>query len=435
MLPVLALLAVAGSSSTTGLSGGGPDEGQLTFLGSSLWTKAHDVEVRDGRAYCAFLDGLQILDLSDPKKPQALSSLHLGGGFAVSLAGNLALVAAADKGLAVIDVSDPKAPVLKSLLDTPGQARDVAVDGSVALVADGTGGVLAVDIARPAAPKLLGAWDSPGEATGLALKGKIPLRRRRQRRPRDRRRLGAGQAQARRGPRHGRHGRGGRTGGGLCLYRRRSRRPQGRGRVRPGRAEAGRLPGRVGLRPERLGEREAAWRRQPLRRRLPGPGHHEPGRSSRPLDQQVHHVQRGLAGRPRRRRRRRYRLLFRDLLRGRRRRGQTQGHVPLPRARAPIVAVCGRDRHAYAVGELSGVMAVDVGDPARPALVGGTSIFRGVQGIAASGNFVYVTDRWSIKAFDVTDPAKPEDGEGPDLHGRHPQDPGRPGQRRVSHGR
>ena len=79
-------------------------------------------------------------------------------------------------------------------------------------------------------------------------------------------------------------------------------------------------------------------------------------------------------------------------------------------APSTIVAVCGRDRHAYAVGELSGVMAVDVGDPARPALVGGTSIFRGVQGIAASGNFVYVTDRWSIKAFDVTDPAKPRTG-------------------------
>ena len=83
------------------------------------------------------------------------------------------------------------------------------------------------------------------------------------------------------------------------------------------------------------------------------------------------------------------------------------GQFPTP---SSIVAVCGRDRYAFAVGELSGVLAVDAADPARPILVGGTNIFRGVQNIAANGSFVYVTDRWSIRVFDVTDPAKPKPG-------------------------
>ncbi|MBP1661456.1 MAG: hypothetical protein H6P95_2648, partial [Candidatus Aminicenantes bacterium] len=83
------------------------------------------------------------------------------------------------------------------------------------------------------------------------------------------------------------------------------------------------------------------------------------------------------------------------------------GYVPAP---STIVAVCGRDRHAFAVGELSGVLAVDAADPARPALVGATGIFRGVQNIAVNGNTVYVTDRWSIRVYDVTDPAKPKAG-------------------------
>ncbi|MBP1661457.1 MAG: repeat-containing protein [Candidatus Aminicenantes bacterium] len=155
----------------SGGPGGRPGDGGLVFLGSSLWTKAHDVEVRGGLAYCAFLDGLQILDLSDPRDPEALSTLHLGGGFAVALAGDIALVAAADKGLALIDVRDPKAPVLKSMLDTPGEAREVEVKGPTAFVADGAGGLLAVDIADPAAPKIAGSWDSPGEATGLMIRG------------------------------------------------------------------------------------------------------------------------------------------------------------------------------------------------------------------------------------------------------------------------
>src|SRR5512147_927590 len=121
ILPVVMALSIAA------LAAGVPEQGRLAFLGSSLWTKAHDVEVRGDRAYCAFLDGLMILDLSNPRDPETLSQLHIGGGYALALAGDLALVAAADKGLAVVDVSDAKAPVLKSLLDTPGEARDIAV--------------------------------------------------------------------------------------------------------------------------------------------------------------------------------------------------------------------------------------------------------------------------------------------------------------------
>ena len=83
------------------LACGGRGGGELTYLGSSLWTKAHDVEIRGDRAYCGFLDGFAILDLSDPRDPATLSQIHLGGGFAVALAGNLALVAAADKGFAL----------------------------------------------------------------------------------------------------------------------------------------------------------------------------------------------------------------------------------------------------------------------------------------------------------------------------------------------
>jgi hypothetical protein len=83
------------------------------------------------------------------------------------------------------------------------------------------------------------------------------------------------------------------------------------------------------------------------------------------------------------------------------------GFFPTP---STVVGVCGRDRYAFAVGELSGVLVVDIADPARPALVGATSIFRGVQSIAVNGDFVYVTDRWSIRVYDVTEPAKPKPG-------------------------
>jgi hypothetical protein len=75
-----------------------------------------------------------------------------------------------------------------------------------------------------------------------------------------------------------------------------------------------------------------------------------------------------------------------------------------------IVAVCGRDRWAYGVGELSGLLAVDTADPARPLNTGRTNIFRGVQNMTAAENTVHVTDRWSVKSFDISDPARPREG-------------------------
>jgi hypothetical protein len=73
-----------------------------------------------------------------------------------------------------------------------------------------------------------------------------------------------------------------------------------------------------------------------------------------------------------------------------------------------IVATAVEDRYAYAVGELSGVQVVDLSDAARADSVGMSSIFRGVQGLAVSGRYAYVTDRWSVKIFDVSDAAKPK---------------------------
>ncbi|MCX6573392.1 MAG: hypothetical protein NTX99_05315, partial [Candidatus Aminicenantes bacterium] len=405
----LAFFSVAGLSSPAGSSGAAPDDGRLTFLGSSLWTKAHDVEVRGPLAYCAFLDGLRILDLADPKNPKTLSDLHLGGGFAVALAGNYALVAAADKGLAMIDVTDPKAPVLRSLLDTPGQARDVAVDGSVALVADGTGGLLAVDIAKPAAPRIVGAWDSPGEATGLALKGKTAF-------------LADGSAglqvvdltvPAKLKPVGALDTDG--TAEGVALAGSFAYIADGSGGIKV--VDVG-SPAAPKLAASLVASGYA--RSVSVGGTLLGVGSLYDGGYqifdiSTPAAPALLSTNKYTM----------YNEAWRVVLIG------GTGIVidyfsglffvdfsdpakPKVTARlaAPssVIAVCGRDRFAYAIGELSGVMVVDAADPARPALVGGTSTFRGVQGITASGNYVYVTDRWSIKVFDVADPAKPRAG-------------------------
>ncbi|MGD0781460.1 MAG: hypothetical protein ABSA30_01230, partial [Candidatus Aminicenantales bacterium] len=165
--------ALAAMGMLFGAPAAAPEGTGLTVAGSTLWTKAHDIKIRGTLAYCAFMNGLRILDITDVQKPALLSQLFLGGGFAVDVTDHLAFVAAAGKGLAVIDVSDPKVPVLRCLWNTPGEARDVVVRGSTAFVADGSAGLLAVDVRDPASPRLAGSWDSPGEASGLVLRGTL----------------------------------------------------------------------------------------------------------------------------------------------------------------------------------------------------------------------------------------------------------------------
>ena len=392
-----------------GLAGGAPEGGELAFLGSSLWTKAHDIEIRGGLAYCAFLDGFQILDVSNPGDPETLSALHLGGGYAVSLAGDIALVAAADKGLAVIDVSDPKAPVLKSLLDTPGEARDVTVNGSVVLVADGPGGLLAVDISNPAAPKIVGSWDSPGEATGLFLRGQTVF-------------LADGSAglqivdvaaPARLSPAGAVDTDG--TAESVALSGNTAYIADGSGGIKVMDITSTAAP--------RLAASLVASgyaRSVAVSGKLLGVGSlYDGGYQLFDISQPRSPVlvstnkytmynegwrivlseSRGVvvdyfSG-----------LFFLDFADPKK--PAAAGFFPTP---STVVGVCGRDRYAFAVGELSGVLVVDVVDPARPVLVGATNIFRGVQNIAVNGNFVYVTDRWSIRVFDVADPAKPKAG-------------------------
>ncbi len=385
----------------------GSDGKTLTVAGSTLWTKAHDIEIRGTLAYCAFQNGLRILDITDAQIPALLSQVYLGGGFAVDVKDQLAFVAAADKGLAVIDVSNPKAPVLKSILDTPGEARDVVVNGPYAYVADGPAGLLVVDIRNPAAPKVAGSWDSPGESLGLMLRGTTVF-------------LADGSA-------------------GLQIVNvGNPDRPSLLGTLdTDGTAEGVALSGNYayiadgagGIKVMDVGATSAP--KQTAALSASGYAHsvsadgkllcvgslYDGGYQildiSNPAFPAVLSTNKYTM----------YNESWRVVLRG------TLGCIvdyfsgiffmdfsdpakPVPAGSfftpSSIVAVGAQGHWAYAVGELSGLQVVDVADPARPLPVGATSIFRGVQNLTVDGRFAYVTDRWSLITFDVSDPAKPK---------------------------
>ncbi len=85
----------------------------VEYVGSTLWTGVIDVEVVGNYAYCAFVNGLVILDISDPAAPVFVSQYFLQGyGKAIDVSGSYAYVADASFGLQIVNISNPSSPTL-----------------------------------------------------------------------------------------------------------------------------------------------------------------------------------------------------------------------------------------------------------------------------------------------------------------------------------
>jgi hypothetical protein len=134
---------------------------------------AYDVKVVDGIAYVADGEsGLQIIDISDPKKPNIIGTSDTpGDAMAVAVSGDKAFVVDYDKGLQIIDISDPKNPKIIGYVYMPGVADGVAVSGNRAFVAAGNSGLQIIDISDPKNPKIIGYVDTLDYANRVTISG------------------------------------------------------------------------------------------------------------------------------------------------------------------------------------------------------------------------------------------------------------------------
>lgn len=160
--------------------GAGPREiGSLATRGTST------VRVVGDRAYLGgALDGLLVVDVSDPSRPVALGSLGAPGGgvqsvgttlnreeVAVAVAGPLAFVAG-ERGLAVVDLSVEAFPAVIGQLAGGMMALGVDVAGSLAYVADGFAGLRVIDVAQTP-PLALGTLATLDRAVDVEVQGGI----------------------------------------------------------------------------------------------------------------------------------------------------------------------------------------------------------------------------------------------------------------------
>jgi hypothetical protein len=136
--------------------------GNRAFLGE--WAVSHGAnDLRGG--------GLQIIDISDPARPQWVGACNRGESTrCVAVSGDRAYVGTSDAGLKVIDVSDPTNPHQIGGCDTQ-EASGIAVSGSYAYVADAYAGLQVIDVSNPVAPRQVGNCPTYQSAEGVAVSG------------------------------------------------------------------------------------------------------------------------------------------------------------------------------------------------------------------------------------------------------------------------
>ena len=102
---------------------------------------------------------------SDPYEVGFVNTPGQARGVAVS--GDYAYVADGERGLRVIDITTPGDPLEIGSYDTSGYAESVEMLGRVAMVADGSGGVVLVDCHTPSSPVELATYATHGSATDV----------------------------------------------------------------------------------------------------------------------------------------------------------------------------------------------------------------------------------------------------------------------------
>jgi hypothetical protein len=141
----------------------------LAVSGDHLFTIANEVE------------GLQVLDVSNPATPVLVGSFRDGNGLesgGLSVSGAYAYWAEPIVGLHVLDISDPASPRQVGLYPIATRASDIVVSGKFAYVAnegvwEGTtnlveSGLLVIDISDPANLRLSGSYEARGSCFRVA---------------------------------------------------------------------------------------------------------------------------------------------------------------------------------------------------------------------------------------------------------------------------
>ncbi len=153
---------------------------EITYFDTPSYN--YGVDVQGNYAYIAGTGkGLRVIDFSDAANPKEVGSYYSDAYvnnlsthtffYNVKVVDHYVYAANSTAGLMVLDVIDNTAPTEVKVVDTPGQALDIAIDGNYAYIADNSGGLCIMDISTPSNPTISGSYNLINHAEGVAVQG------------------------------------------------------------------------------------------------------------------------------------------------------------------------------------------------------------------------------------------------------------------------
>ena len=133
-----------------------------------------DLRACDSKVYLIEGNALDIVDVSNPSNPTMLSQLATWGtGQGVAVRGSMVYVASGAQGLRIVNAADPYRPFETSVYDPPDASSRVAISGTIAYVNEGsyTQGLHVIDIQNFDAPTWVGMRDTYSHINDMAVSG------------------------------------------------------------------------------------------------------------------------------------------------------------------------------------------------------------------------------------------------------------------------
>lgn len=133
-------------------------DSNLEYVSSALWSGVKDVRVIDGYAYCSFVNGLVVVDVSDSTNPSFVNKLHLPDAdfsfhhMDIDPSGDY-IYLPTGLGLYIINITDKETPHVTSNYQSGKYCNAVCVQDSFAFLLFGNNEIQALDISDKTNPQ------------------------------------------------------------------------------------------------------------------------------------------------------------------------------------------------------------------------------------------------------------------------------------------
>jgi hypothetical protein len=125
----------------------------LEYLNSEFWSYVDDVDIRGNYTFCAFYNGLVILDISDPDSIEYVSKIYLQGGARyLFVEGDYVYVSDGLRDLQIIDISDIQNPFVAQTISDSIQANGLYIQNDYCYLADNSRKIAIYNVADPVNP-------------------------------------------------------------------------------------------------------------------------------------------------------------------------------------------------------------------------------------------------------------------------------------------